>query len=210
MVRSVAKDPATPRSSQNTPMPWDRPQEDHQSARHSQMREARDVVKRDSSDGQRLRIERLGLVQAQHTRNDSGNASSGDFPTTDTSRKHDYDLHAMETNVATQMKNAKNSLPAPVVTVRSEFPTLNRSRQQQSLTCLITVEVPELKSRADPDENEVPPVPPLPSDEAFNHLPAKRRQREPEMFYESPEVLREVTEDLRQRVDNWHGHEFHR
>ncbi|KAI9827923.1 MAG: hypothetical protein M1819_006866 [Sarea resinae] len=106
----------------------------------------------------------------------------------------------------------KNPVPAPIVTVRSEFPTLNRSRQQQSLTCLVTVEVPESKWRPDPDDlQSAPPVPSIPPLEGFNNRP----KTPPSAFaqdwpYESPEVLEEITEDLRSRVDNWHGLDFQR
>ena len=221
MVRSVANDPLTPRSSQNTPMPWDRQpaQEDHPSPRGSQMRENRDAsTKRDSRDSQRLRIERLGIGQMppQHSRNDSGNASSADYPAPDSAvstRKHDYDLHAMETNVGNQQSNhPKKSLPAPLVTVRSEYPTMNRSRQQQSLTCLVTVEVPEAKWK--PDLDDVRDSPSMPTS-SHDHANAQaqgnwRRQANSTDSFETSEQLREVTEELRQRVENWHGLEFHR
>ncbi len=158
MVRAVAqKDSGSPRSSQNTPMPWDRQttQEDTFSTREVPNRHSRENSNRDSRDSQRMRIERLGIGQAQgqaqeqahahgqahahahgqgqgrststaapsHTRNDSGgNASSTDFandPVTH-SRKHDYDLHAMETTVSnSQLKDTKQTIPSPIVTVRS-------------------------------------------------------------------------------------------
>lgn len=219
MVRSVANDPLTPRSSQTTPMPWDRQpvHEDHPSPRASHVRDSREVsTKRDSRDSQRLRIERLGIGQTQHSRNDSGNGSSADYPGADSAvstRKHDYDLHAMETNVGSQQSNnPRKSLPAPLVTVRSEFPTLNRSRQQQSLTCLVTVEVPEVKWRPEMEDlRDVPPVPPIPQDHGFSQPRQNwRRQRGADEAYERAAALREVTEELRQRMENWHGLEFQR
>lgn len=150
-----------------------------------------------------------------HTRNDSGgNASSTDFandPVTH-SRKHDYDLHAMETTVSnSQLKDTKQTIPSPIVTVRSEYPTLTRSRQQQSLTCLVTIEVPEIKWQSQLDEAQTPPVPPIPTDSGIS-IPG-RQKSEPQpgpLVYESPEVLDEITEELRIRVDNWHGLEFQR
>lgn len=103
----------------------------------------------------------------------------------------------------------KNPIPPPTVTVRSEFPTVNRSRQQQSLTCLVTVEVPDGKWRADPEE--FPNVPPTPSPRAPDHGRASKTptiSREP--IYQNPELLEDATEELHARVDNWHGLDFSR
>ncbi|ETI28555.1 hypothetical protein G647_01005 [Cladophialophora carrionii CBS 160.54] len=237
MVRAVAsKDVTSPRSSQNTPMPWDAAkqvsQEDSYSARGTTDRDSRQTSNRDSRDSQRMRIERLGIghgyygLQTQtqtqtHSRNDSGNASSADYTNDHGShppRKHDYDLHAMETSVpGAQVKETKQPIPAPMVTVRSEYPTLTRSRQQQTVTCLVTVEVPEGKWHGQVDEAQpTPPVPPLPSDSAVGMTAMHRqhdRQHEMQqspMNYESPDILEEITQELRARVDNWHGLEFQR
>jgi hypothetical protein len=109
----------------------------------------------------------------------------------------------------------KSPIPAPTVTVRSEFPTLSRSRQQQSLTCLITVEVTEGKWQPNPDDirGAIPPVPASAS--AANSFanaksPASSQNQKYESPYESNEVLDEITEDLHSRVDNWHGLDFSR
>ena len=169
IVRSVAQKETSPRSSSNTPMPWDRqaPAEDAASQRDMYNRNSRDNSNRDSRDSQRMRIERLGIGNQVHSRNDSGNAPSAEFAneTNGNARKHDYDLHAMETTVQnTHPKDSRSSIPYPSVTVRSEFPTLTRSRHQQSLTCLVTIEVPEGKWAPQYDESQnAPPVPPLPS-----------------------------------------------
>ncbi|EXJ95385.1 hypothetical protein A1O1_00506 [Capronia coronata CBS 617.96] len=239
MVRAVAqKDVTSPRSSQNTPMPWDI-QDDAYSTRDVSQRHSRENPNRDSRDSQRMRIERLGIGQAPapapaqpqiqpqphahphpppgHARTDSGgNASSTDCTHehgSQPARKHDYDLHAMETALAgAQIRDTKHSIPAPVVTVRSEYPTLTRSLQQQSVTCLVTIEVPESKWHPQFDDvQHTPPVPPLPTDSGIG-IPARQR-REPSqepMAYESPEVLDRITEELQMRVDNWHGLEFQR
>ena len=222
MVRSVANDPLTPRSSQTTPMPWDRQQpttqENPPSPRGSHARDLREPAnKRDSRDSQRLRIEKLGIGQTpHHARNDSGNASSADFSAPEPvvpNRKHDYDLHAMETNVtAPQPAQPKRSLPAPIVTVRSEFPTMNRSRQQQSLTCLVTVEAPEAKWKPNLEEyHDGQPTPAPSTDRSIPaaNAPWRRPPPIPES-YETTRHLQEVTEELRMRVENWHGLEFHR
>ncbi|KAK5258068.1 hypothetical protein LTR40_008643 [Exophiala xenobiotica] len=210
MVRAVAqKDVVSPRSSQNTPMPWDRQttqtQEDTFSTREMPNRHSRENSNRDSRDSQRMRIERLGIGQGQgqgqvnghshghgpgqghstttaapsHTRNDSGgHASSTDLANDPAShsRKHDYDLHAMETTVSnSQLKDTKQTIPSPIVTVRSEYPTLTRSRQQQSLTCLVTIEIPEVKWQPQLEEAQTPPVPPIPTVDSGISIPGRQK-----------------------------------
>jgi hypothetical protein len=210
-------------------MPWDRqapapeqPQEDTYSTytqnRDIYSRNSRENPNRDSRDSQRMRIERLGIGNnpSTHSRNNSGNTSHNDFSheSNGHSRKHDYDLHAMETSVpGTLPKDSKSTIPHPSVTVRSEFPTMTRSRQQQSLACLVTIEVPEGRWQYD-DLHNAPPVPPMPSDpNGASHSRSKTHQRDisqPFEAYESPEEQEEITEELRARVDNWHGLEFQR
>ena len=205
-------------------MPWEAnkqpPQDDAQSAHGTTDRDSRHNANRDSRDSQRMRIERLGIGNGLHTRpahsrNDSGNTSSNDYVNDHVShpRKHDYDLHAMETTVSgTQIKEIKQPIPAPIVTVRSEYPTLTRSRQQQTVTCLVTVEVPEGKWHGQADDSyNTPPVPPLPSDSSVGMSPMHRQKEiQPSNGYESSDRLDETTEELRMRVDNWHGLEFQR
>ena len=219
LVRSVAQKDTSPRSSANTPMPWDRqiapPQQDDSiSTRDYYSRHQRDISNRDSRDSQRLRIERLGITQQNtHSRNDSGNAPSAEFDQNSHPRKHDYDLHAMETSVPNaNLKDTRSSIPSPSVTVRSEFPTLTRSRQQQSLACLVTIEVPEGRWQAPyEDLHNAPPVPPLLSDPSVARATQSTQEPSQQFVpYESPEVLEEITEELRIRVDNWHGLEFQR
>ena len=154
---------------------------------------------------------------SRHTRSDSeatGVASSGGYPETTQSgppRRHDYDVQAMETSLASPRAVTRNPIPAPTVTVRSEFPTINRSRQQQTLTCLVTVEVPDNKWRPDPEDLQTaPPVAPGRADEGFVR-PMSPARSAPRFYpYESSEVLAEMTENLRNRVDNWHGLDFSR
>lgn len=163
--------------------------------------------------------ERYGT--SRHARSDSeatGVASSGGYPETTQSgphRRHDYDVQAMETTPASPRPITRNPIPAPIVTVRSEFPTMNRSRQQQTLTCLVTVEVPDNKWRPDPEDLGVPAPQPAASnhriDEAFGGRPPSPARSAPRFYpYESAEVLEEMTESLRNRVDNWHGLDFSR
>lgn len=232
-MRSVAqKEMRDDRSSNNTPMPWDRQtgppqhQQEDQYSTHTQNRDmysrnSRENPNRDSRDSQRMRIERLAIghqsqANNNHSRNNSGNASSNDYGQEPNghSRKHDYDVHAMETSVPGAMsKDNKGTIPYPSVTVRSEFPTMSRSRTQQSLACLVTIEVPETRWQFDDVHNMAPPVPPLPSDPGVMHASNPRPQTEshrPFEPYESAEELEDVTEELRIRVDNWHGLEFQR
>ena len=155
-------------------------------------------------------------MSRQHLRSDSGAtgiASSGDYAATHDGRRHDYDVQSMESSLSSPRGMLKSPIPAPTVTVRSEFPTLSKSRQQQSLTCLVTVEVVEGKWRADPEDvRGAPPMPSIAS--ATENLGRTkspvRNNRQFETPYESEEALEEITEDLHSRVDNWHGLDFSR
>jgi len=155
--------------------------------------------------------------QSRHVRNDSeatGVASSGGYPETMQSgprRAHDYDVQAMETSLTSPRATTRNPIPAPTVTVRSEFPTLNRSRQQQTLTCLVTIEVPDSKWRPDPEDlQNVPPLSAPVMDDPYARQPSPTRSAPRFYPYEPPEVLDAMTENLRSRVDNWHGLDFSR
>ncbi|KAI5862310.1 Pleckstrin homology domain-containing protein [Durotheca rogersii] len=156
---------------------------------------------------------------ARHGRSDSeatGVASSTGYPETAQSgppRRHDYDVQAMETTPGSPRPMSRNPIPPPSVVVRSEFPTINRSRQQQTLTCLVTVEVADSKWKPDPEDLAVVnPAPPMRIEDAFaQRPPSPARSSQPRFYpYEAPEVLEEMTENLRNRVDNWHGLDFNR
>lgn len=173
----------------------------------------------------------------RHNRSDSeatGAASSNGYPETTQSgsrRTHEYDVQTMETSLASPRSiPSRNPIPLPTVTVRSEFPTISRSRQQQTLTCLITVEVPDSKWRPDPEDLQMAGLPPLPPpsaaaplsggiphhsvrmDDQYSSPPSPKAAPPPPRFYpyESREVLEEMTESLRGRVENWHGLDFGR
>ncbi|CAD6565687.1 MAG: hypothetical protein ASARMPREDX12_006721 [Alectoria sarmentosa] len=222
-----------------TPVPWDpqtgqeRPSSRGSNHRNTQResshpQDARQMERekeRQNRDMQRERIERYGSQNRgqQHKRNESANTggvhSSGEYSDTHnnhnhTGRRHDYDVQSMETALSSPRASViKNPIPAPTVTVRSEYPTLTRSRQQQSLTCLVTIEVPEGKWRPDPaDLRGAPVLPSMQQDSAtFSNRPASpAKSQQADWGYESPEVLEEITEDLRVRVDNWHGLDFSR
>lgn len=230
-------------TSRTTPIPWD-PQtgQERPSSRGSLHRrdsaqtQERDPhqkqrdAEREAREIQRDRIERFGSQSRpqqynrseSHNRNESrengGVKSSGEYeePPNTSGRRHDYDVQSMETALSSPRASiTKNPIPAPSVTVRSEYPTLTRSRQQQSLTCLITIEVPEGKWRPDPaDLRGAPILPSMQQDSntlsTSNRSASPVKSHQPEWQTESPEVLEEITEDLRVRVDNWHGLDFQR
>lgn len=153
----------------------------------------------------------------QHTRNDSGTTGGHSAQEYDNhapqqnGRKHDYDVQSMEMSVNSPRPNCKNPIPPPIVTVRSEFPTLSRSRQPQSLTCLVTVEVVDGKWRPDPEDIRGPPPGPTPQlpEEMLSPKPSLR-SRGIDFPRDPPEVLQRVTEELHAKVDNWHGLDFAR
>ncbi|PTB79460.1 hypothetical protein M440DRAFT_1326863, partial [Trichoderma longibrachiatum ATCC 18648] len=161
-------------------------------------------------------------ASTRHTRNDStGMASSNGYPETAQSGsqwRHDYDIQTMEATPSSPRAPTRNPIPPPIVTIRSEFPTISRSRQQQTLTCLVTVEVPDNNWRPDPEDIGSPVQSQLAINPGITEAapraisPAPTPTASAPRFhpYESAEVLEEMTENLRNRVDNWHGLEFSR
>ncbi|KAK2679774.1 von Willebrand factor, type A [Fusarium oxysporum f. sp. vasinfectum] len=199
MVRSVGTDSRSAMTPTPTATPWDNQPARAPSVESNQRRpmQQQHVGGRDSVARGSMRDSRDAPLSdrygpSRHARSDSeatGVASSGGYPETTQSgpaRRHDYDVQAMETTPASPRPMTRNPIPAPIVTVRSEFPTLNRSRQQQTLTCLVTVE------------------------EAYGRPPSPARSAPRFYPYESTEVLEEMTDSLRNRVDNWHGLDFSR
>lgn len=240
IVRSVQTDNASHRSNQVTPTPWDnqtvrsegrseptpqpmgRPRNDsdlssrYQQSHMSRPRDSQRDSQRDSSHSRDRSESNMRSMSRQHLRSDSGAtgvASSGDYAATHDGRRHDYDVQSMESSLSSPRGLLKSPIPAPTVTVRSEFPTLSKSRQQQSLTCLVTVEVVEGKWRADPEDvRGAPPMPTIASaTENFARTKSPvRSNRQFDSPYESEQALEEITEDLHSRVDNWHGLDFSR
>lgn len=224
IVRSVTMSDSATARSVTTPTPWDQ-----QSSRRAPSEVGSryngptqsTFSRRDSRDttGQRERVERLTAVshtpsRQPHSRNGSAAGSSGDYHNdgahTSSGRRHDYDVQAMESDLSPRPGVTKNPIPAPIVTVRSEFPTMNRSRQQQSLTCLITVEVPEGNWRPDAEDLRHTPSGQSQPDEPFSARGFEGSQDARSIQYDNGENLDEVAEELRNRVDNWHGLEFQR
>ncbi|KAG5658703.1 hypothetical protein KAF25_007256 [Fusarium avenaceum] len=235
MVRSVGTDSRSTMTPTPTATPWDnqpsrapsvdsnqrRPmQQQQQQQQQQQYAGGRDSMARGSMRDSREAPLSDRYGPSRHARSDSeatGVASSGGYPETTQSgpaRRHDYDVQAMETTPTSPRPITRNPIPAPIVTVRSEFPTLSRSRQQQTLTCLVTVEVPDNKWRPDPEDLGAPaPQPPSianRAEEAYGRPPSPARSAPRFYPYESTEVLEDMTDSLRNRVDNWHGLDFSR
>jgi hypothetical protein len=117
----------------------------------------------------------------------------------------------MEASVTSPRVTLRHAIPPPTVSVRSEFPTLNRSRTQQSLTCLITVEVPRLNYRSTPMEMGLAPMSSAASDMSGLRSP-RIRSPPPALpqLQESQEELERITEELHYRVENWHSLDYSR
>lgn len=164
------------------------------------------------------RPDRYGSSHGRNESADTGMVSTNDYAETHhtAARRHDYDVQSMETSLSSPRHAAKNPIPAPTVTVRSEFPTLSKSRQQQSLTCLVTVEVVDGKWQPNPDDLRSPPSAPSVAAEEYSERPrtgsvrTTRHQRAADSVYEETPALSEVKEELYRRVDNWHGLDFGR
>ena len=171
------------------------------------------------SDGDAARVRSFERYHAQHTRNDSGTTGGHSQPTShadydsrvSVGRRHDYDVQSMEIAVSSPRPIVRNPIPAPTVTVRSEFPTLSRSVDNQSLTCLVTVEVVEGNWRPDPEDLQSLPTVPSPQMPS-NFVSPKPSFKSNGSRYprDPPEVLRQVAEELYHRVENWHGLDYSR
>ena len=227
IVRSVSRNNERDngqRSSQNTPTPWD-----NQTIRERPRSRESNHVQRDSKDSrdyptsnpysQRDSNNSQGRypTSQRHGRNTSTGtgpgapSSHGEYQDSQVGRRHDYDLQAMESDLSSpRMNMPKRPIPPPSVTVRSEYPTLTRSKQSQTVTCVVTVEVPEGKWSPDADDLRPPPQPSASHQEKEVVRPRSPGDESNDPYTESPEELEETTEDLRMRVENWHGLEFAR
>lgn len=220
---------------QQQPPPQSQQQQQQQSQTHPQLQtqlQPSTASGRESAARSSMRDSRENLsdryLPSRHTRSDSevtgvtGVTSSNGYPETTQSGpqwRHDYDVQAMETSPGSpQRVLTRNPIPSPMVTVRSEFPTINRSRQQQSLTCLITIEVPDNKWKPDPEDlgqNNVARQPSLGRiDDVAAYAaspPQPALSPAPKFYpYESPVALEEATQNLKKRVESWHGLDFGR
>lgn len=207
------------RNSQNTPTGWENQRNERSSSpgsagpyRDRNSKESQGGYSGwESKDSQRDRIERFNSVQSKSTHNRQNSANTGYMSQ---GPMHDYDVQAMESDLYSMRGglSTRNPIPPPTVTVRSEFPTLSRLKQSQIVTCLVTVEVPDNKWVPDPEDIRGAP--------AFSNTHHQEKEvttgpRNPEerpgwSAPTPPEDLEEVTEELRARVENWHGLEFSR
>jgi hypothetical protein len=101
---------------------------------------------------------------------------------------------------------AKYPIPKPNIVMRSEFPSITKSRYQQSLTCMVTVEVPESGWSILPGSNLISPSSQPPQDHlsvepcSLPDLPETTA-----VIQDSAEDLEAARDELFARVDDWHG-----
>jgi len=182
-------------------------------------------MSRDHLLPEQVRMNSYHQERTAHGRNESADTgaqtaiSTGDYAETQhtSGRRHDYDVQSMETSLSSPRHSARNPIPPPTVTVRSEFPTLSKSRQQQSLTCLVTVEVVEGKWQPNPEDlRSPPPIPATIPEEAHEPVQQRAQTRAPsqhravDSVHEDAAALEEVKDDLYRRCENWHGLDFQR
>nr|OQO29267.1 hypothetical protein B0A51_07512 [Rachicladosporium sp. CCFEE 5018] len=228
LVRSAQK-PADARDrfrdTQATPTPasWDhdhmsQPSRDSAPRQRQPQRNTRDHLLPNQVRRSEQQYDQYQTAHGRNTSGDTGAVSAGDYSeaTGANGRRHDYDVQSMETSLSAPRVTARNPIPAPTVTIRSEFPTLSKSRQQQSLTCLVTIEVPDHNWQANPEDLRGPSSQTQQEDEAVQ-LPKQARAKQPQRpvdsvhdLTESREALESAKDDLIARVDNWHGLDYTR
>lgn len=153
-----------------------------------------------------------------HGRNTSGDtgmmstiAPTTDYAETQHTRRQDFDAQSMRTSSSAGRRATRNPIPAPTVTVRSEFPTLSKSRQQQSLTCLVTVEVVDGKWQANAEDmraassNQSGPEDMQNKAKSFRSQESHRPIDSVHEAYSYKENLEAAKHELFKRVDHWHG-----
>ncbi|KAI5362079.1 Putative Zinc finger, RING-type, pleckstrin domain, von Willebrand factor, type A [Septoria linicola] len=221
LVRSAqtpdARDHA--RETESTPVPWesDLARQPSATSLPTIPRGARDHLLPEQVQFPEYRHDRYTASQGSHGRKvsvETAALSSSDYDSQQlSSRRHDYDVQSMEAAVTSPRQIARNPIPPPIVTVRSEFPTLTKSRHQQSLTCLVTVEVVDGNWQASTRDLRIPG--------RSSSIPEERREPPPRLrpFSEHTTQVDSVHEDtalqrapdeLFRRVDHWHGLDFER
>ena len=224
LVRQSAQTPEPreyDRSPEMTPVPWEdesiRPSS-HGTQLPTPSLPSRDRLLPGQEHSTDRRYERYTGSHGSHGRSgsdDTGAISSNSYPNSHQrgSRRHEYDTESMEASVTSPQHKVKNAIPAPLVTVRSEFPTLTKSRHQQSLTCLVTVEVVDGQWQASTSNLHHPPGPSPIAEESLEPPPRLRPssiQSRPVDSVHEDTALQRLREDLARRVENWHGLEFER
>lgn len=209
------------RDQQTTPTPWDADsgqQLPHDSP-SAPSRATRDHLLPDQAQTTGYQHDRQNSVHNRNRSGDSDRVSTSDHAETHhtTTPRHDYDVHSMETALSIPPPPAKTPIPSPKITVRSEFPTLSKSRQQQSLTCLVTVEVVDKTWQSNFDSlQSPPPVPTIPErfsepvKQPLKSQPRSDPQRPHDSVHEDLPGFEEVKEELYKRCENWHGLDFQR
>lgn len=214
MVRSFtqqATDAASVRTNMTTPMPWDKSpgREELAHLGESQYRGEPQELDSEGQESQRMRIKRYGPA-SQHSRNNSENEALqklAEHPAS--SRQHTFDQNPDGPAASKEPNKPQNATCwPPVVTVRSEFPTIIRSSHQQTLTCLVTVEVPESRHRHFTESPKIS----APAAKPFHDIVAPT---ESFTFHSSDgEILRNpnssesrdrLVSDLKEKVEDWHG-----
>ena len=203
----------------STPTPWDTDtiRNNVQSRQRQTQRNTRDHLLPDHRTND-SGYERADGAHARNASGETGRASTQyTEPNSTTGRKHEHDSRTFETHATHTRQIAKNPIPAPTVTVRSEFPTLNKSRQQQSLTCLVTVEVVDGNWLASVEDLRNPPSTAPLVEQAQTKPKTKApstngsgRHPVDSIHGEESHALEEVKDQLYKRVDNWHGLDFAR
>nr|POF05993.1 hypothetical protein CFP56_53380 [Quercus suber] len=126
-------------------------------------------------------------------------------------RYHGYDAQATEVTVTSLRPTIRNSVPPPAVTLRSEFPAITKSRQQQSLTCLVTVEVTNSR-QSQPFHEQTSRSPSTPesltSKLGLPRSPLLKSASPVDSVHEGQSALSRVKDELLQRMDHWHGMEY--
>jgi len=195
-------EPQQPQESTNTP----RPRQQNRNTREHLLPERA----RNSTHRHEQRYDTSSQGHGRNMSGDTGMMSTTDYAETHNTRRHDYDVQSMETRLSGRLAT-KNPIPAPTVTVRSEFPTLSKSRQQQSLTCLVTVEVVDGKWQANAEDmraasshqsgHDEPPRKAKSFQSQESHRPIDSVHEQ----YTHKENLEAVKAELFRRVDVWHG-----
>lgn len=209
------------RDPQTTPTPWDTeatrqpnqesPRPHRQTRDHLLPEQARpNVYQPSGAHGRNVSNDTAVVSTTDYAETQHTNATSG--------RRHDYDVQSMESSLSNPRYTARNPIPSPTVTVRSEFPTLSKSRHQQSLTCLVTVEVVDGKWQPNPEDlRHPPPVPATIPEEEYEPVKpqpksqtAPQKNRPVDSVHEDVQALENVKEELYRRCENWHGLDFQR
>jgi len=164
-------------------------------------------------------------VQRRHHDSDTLNALSRprnaiQDPTNDRSRHHrrerqdhsedddDVSDHRSTITNSKHTKHIRNPIPAPIVVIRSEYPSLTRLNKPQVCTCLVTIEVP--KGRWKPRASDL--------DRALLRVPQTRSMESDatdsmddtvdDDMRESDLELEKKAKDLYENVSTWHGLPF--